>query len=72
MDPPVLLGVLRGHEDAVNGLSFIHDNVLSSVSGDGVLKYWNLHTRRCVHSIQAHSLSAQSVDYLPNSRIVVT
>ena len=38
--------VLRGHNDAVNCVSFLSESLLASGSVDGVLIVWNLETRR--------------------------
>ena len=69
---PRLLGVLRGHEEAVNSVHFLHHGLLASGSGNGVLKLWNIDTKRCTVTINAHGSSMQSIDYLPNSKQLVT
>ncbi|OQS07282.1 voltage-gated ion channel superfamily [Thraustotheca clavata] len=55
---PAPVAILRGHEAAVNSVSFMktQDNgKLLSGSADGVLKIWDLSVRRAVESINAHT-----------------
>jgi WD40 repeat protein len=49
------IGTLRGHLAAVHSVSFLNVTTLGSGSSDGIVKIWNLKTRREKASIQAHS-----------------
>ncbi|KAI9921236.1 hypothetical protein PsorP6_002655 [Peronosclerospora sorghi] len=53
---PVPLSVLRGHDAPVNCVSFLSASSIISGAGDGVMKIWNLRTRReLTTNVSAHS-----------------
>jgi WD40 repeat protein len=56
--PPGPVTVLRGHEDSVNSLAFLSNSLLYSGGVDGVLKLWNLQTRRSILSFNGHGDSS--------------
>lgn len=54
--PPEPLGILRGHGVPVNASSFLSSTSLVSGGADGVVKIWDLRTRReSASSSSAHS-----------------
>lgn len=53
--PPEPLGVLRGHRVPVNTVSYVNSSSIISGAADGVVKLWNLKTRRESASASAHS-----------------
>ncbi|DBA02355.1 TPA: hypothetical protein N0F65_007174 [Lagenidium giganteum] len=52
---PEPLGLLRGHEAAVHCTSFLTTSSVVSGAADGVVKLWNLKTRRATSSFACHS-----------------
>uniref|UniRef100_K3WKA8 Anaphase-promoting complex subunit 4 WD40 domain-containing protein n=1 Tax=Globisporangium ultimum (strain ATCC 200006 / CBS 805.95 / DAOM BR144) TaxID=431595 RepID=K3WKA8_GLOUD len=54
--PPAPLGILRGHGAPVNAISFLAPTTIVSGAADGVVKIWDLKTRRERATFsQAHS-----------------
>ncbi|KAF1330187.1 Guanine nucleotide-binding protein subunit beta protein 1, partial [Globisporangium splendens] len=54
--PPAPLAILRGHGAPVNAISFVSPTTIVSGAADGVVKIWDLKTRReCATFSQAHS-----------------
>lgn len=53
--PPGPVTVLRGHNDSVNSITFLSSSLFCSGGVDGVLKIWNLRTRRPILSFDGHS-----------------
>ena len=67
MSSPEPLYILRGHIGAINNLKFInYENDLLLCSGDseGVVKVWNMETRRAAISVQAHEQGCIAVEIL--------
>lgn len=52
---PEPLGVLRGHRVPVNSVSYVNNNSIVSGAADGVVKIWDLKTRRESASASVHS-----------------
>lgn len=50
--------LLPGHRDSVNALCFLSDNELASGSGDGIVKIWNLTSRRSTLEVKASETSS--------------
>jgi WD40 repeat protein len=64
---------LSGHRDSVNALCFLSDNELASGSGDGMLKIWNLASRRPVVEVKASETSSVlSLSHIRESSLLIS
>jgi len=69
-----LLGSLDGHADVISFLRK-HPTSLSSLysgSADGVVKEWNIPTRKCVRTIQAHSGIVRGLTFTADAETFIT
>ncbi|KAI9310824.1 WD40-repeat-containing domain protein [Dichotomocladium elegans] len=57
------------HNDAVLSLKFSNDDhLLTSGSGDGLVRIWDVDTKVCVATMKGHSNSLRSVDFHPSNQ----
>lgn len=68
------LGQLQGHRDAVYSLSGVGGSLTSTLSGacDGELRCWNLTTRKCEWSVQAHEGFVRGVTTSPDGAYAIS
>jgi WD40 repeat protein len=67
------LGKLTGHSSEVRYLVIAPDGEsLASGDGHGVIKFWNLRTKREIRSIKASSLPIRSLAFSPDSQMLVS
>lgn len=60
---PLIGNLGRGHQDAVTHTALSRKSLLPllSASADGTLRLWDLQTRNCVSSINAHKMAIKGV-----------
>ncbi|OMH82754.1 F-box/WD repeat-containing protein pof1 [Zancudomyces culisetae] len=61
---------LAGHAGAVNALLFLHDHSLVSCSDDMLIKRWHIHSLRCTHIYNGHSLSVRCIATSATSQLL--
>lgn len=65
--------VLRGHNESVNALCFLSSNILSSGSGDGEIKLWNMGSRRTLATLVGSKTSSiQSLSFIREKNIMLS
>ena len=64
---------MRGHEDAVNDISFSADNTsLLTCSSDGTFQFWDVETSKARLKIQTKYGKLVNAKFTPNGKRVVT
>jgi tetratricopeptide (TPR) repeat protein len=68
-----LVGLLRGHGDAVNSLAFLPDGkLLISGSADHTAILWDVGDRRLVHQLRGHTQSVYATGFTRDGKSAVT
>jgi WD40 repeat protein len=60
--------VIEGHEETINSLLLLSNNILVSSSLNGEIKLWDLRTYECIKSLDQKS-SVRLILHLPNDNI---
>lgn len=65
--------LFAGHKSTIVSMIKIHSNVLVSGGADNCLKFWNITTGKCVHTIvDAHSNWVHSLAYQSSQNVLIS
>ncbi len=68
-----MIATLEGHKGRISTVAMTPDAKLAiSGSDDGILKVWDLKTRREIYSIAGHKYSVKGVDIIPDGQFAIS
>lgn len=66
------IGELRNHEGAITSLTFFEDSYLLSGSEDHSVCIWRTSDWVCIHKMEAHTASVNSVGIHPSGKLAIS